>query len=352
MRARSAFSVALLAQLSMGSACALHGIFTSNCTLAFVCALLCELATVRVFLHQGTSAAAGPAAAAGRAAAAGVPVVYVAAGVNVIAAVAAIALTPPALLTDVCSPAALAVQAALCWLGFDYWYAQQDTAHVAAFVREPGAAVPNFELQSPTAVRIAAKWLAVDPVRTRGAEDGSEAPVRRTPTRYVCLVFLRGNWCTVCMAQINAFVEAAPLLKAHDVALYFVSSQPILEQRRLQSMLKHTPYGVLHDEGNAVARAWGLLAEGVVPLWKTTAGQGHSPDAAIPSALLLERDGVEEGHVEAAVTARLESAAATADATAGAPSGLHVVKAWVSQDFRSRVDPMGIITALPSTKAQ
>jgi hypothetical protein len=83
---------------------------------------------------------------------------------------------------------------------------------------------------------------------------------------------------------------------------------------------------------------------------------GHSDyaaDAAIPSALLLEREHHSPELTCEEVASRPEATAAQPTSEAGhAQSGLRVVRTWVSHDYRDRVDPLGIIAALPNTKEE
>lgn len=329
MRAKQIYLVLLVAQLSLGLIFATTQAVRAAAPgrAAWLCAFVSEAATLRVF-----------AVAYGRGS-----LVVVAGGavMNLLAAACAILLTPPALLRSPLSPAALALLATLCWLVFDTWFAKQDTRAAAGFLSKPGTTVPDFALLTTDgrAVRAAAlTWpaaghaigktsaRAVGGAGTAGTRDEPAVPAVQLPR--VLLIFIRGNWCTVCMAQINSFVEAAPLMSAHGVAVHFVSSQGMAEQRRLETLLKRTPYGVLQDTDNALAAKWGLLSRGAVPPL-VTAGL---PDAAIPAAVLLERDR----------TSELEAIADNAPRD----SGMRLVRAWLSGDYRHRVEPLEVVAAL------
>jgi len=90
--------------------------------------------------------------------------------------------------------------------------------------------------------------------------DAAGRPVtlaRLLATGPVVLVFYRGNWCPYCNVQLRAYDQALAQFQAHGATLVAVSPQTP-DLTRLTAEEKNLHFPVLSDEGNAVARLYGL----------------------------------------------------------------------------------------------
>eukprot|EP00045_Choanoeca_perplexa_P009064 m.85728 g.85728 ORF g.85728 m.85728 type:complete len:332 (-) comp14734_c0_seq1:235-1230(-) len=223
------------------------------------------------------------------------PVLYL---VVFLSAIGAILVSP----IQVLSPATLALLSILSWWAYDQWYAKQDLSFIQPFLINRGSEIPAFLLQDAQGRDTPSDSLFVLPL-----SDGS------LPSHLV-MVFFRGNWCGVCMAQLARFRKSAATLADQHVRIVLVSTQPLAEQQKLASTFSETDnITVLHDPEQRVTKAWGLVGVGQAPVFLTN----YPSDAAIPTTLLVSKNW------------RLQAS-------------------WLSRDYRSRAMPEQVLKALIS----
>lgn len=161
---------------------------------------------------------------------------------------------------------ASAMQATAAFAGFlvyDFWYSRlgrQPSAVLAV-----GDLLPQFVLQTPAGKRIdSSTW-------------------RGRPT---LLIFYRGNWCPLCMAQIREIAAEYTRLAVHGVRIVLVSPQSHVQSAALAKRFE-VPFEFLVDVGNSAARQLGIDAPGGVP-----AGMpGYEPDTVMPTVIITGADG-------------------------------------------------------------
>jgi peroxiredoxin len=213
-----------------------------------------------------------------------------------LSAIGAILVSP----IQVFSPATIALFSTISWWGFDQWYVKQDLAFIQPFLVHRGHEIPAFLLQDVQGRDVPSDSLFLQPLA-----DGD-------PPAHLVVVFFRGNWCGVCMAQLERFRQQAPSFASRHVRIVLVSTQPLENQQQLAATVdKFDNVTVLHDPDHRVTRAWGLLAVGQTPVSLTN----YPPDAAIPATLLISNNW------------RMQAS-------------------WLSRDYRSRATPKQVLTAL------
>ncbi len=101
-------------------------------------------------------------------------------------------------------------------------------------------------------------------------------------------LFYRGNWCPLCMAQIEEVAERYRELAARGVEVLLVSPQPAEHSRKLAARFD-VPMRFLVDPGNRAARALGILAADGVPLGMQMFG--YDTETVLPTVLLVDAEG-------------------------------------------------------------
>lgn len=102
------------------------------------------------------------------------------------------------------------------------------------------------------------------------------------------LLFYRGNWCPLCMAQIQEIAARYRELAQRGVQVLLVSPQPQDHSKALSARFD-APMQFLVDEGNAAAMALGIAAPDGLPMGLQA--MGYNSDTVLPTVLLIDRDG-------------------------------------------------------------
>eukprot|EP00730_Choanoeca_flexa_P011202 TRINITY_DN24027_c0_g1_i1.p1 TRINITY_DN24027_c0_g1~~TRINITY_DN24027_c0_g1_i1.p1 ORF type:complete len:337 (+),score=45.89 TRINITY_DN24027_c0_g1_i1:220-1230(+) len=202
------------------------------------------------------------------------------------------------------SPATVSLVSTLSWWAYDTWYARQDLKHLRSFLTQSGTQIEPFVVQDPHGRDIPNAGLF---------QLSMSSKMLRTPEHLVIILF-RGNWCPVCMAQIDRFKALSDEFTQLNVGIAVVSSQPLIQQQLLARKLEDSNIRVFHDADNQLAKAWGLLSEGAAPVFL----RNFPADAAIPATLLVNKD-------------------------------WRLLESWLSRDYRTRASPEQVLAAL--TKA-
>lgn len=102
----------------------------------------------------------------------------------------------------------------------------------------------------------------------------------------VLLMFYRGNWCPLCMAQIQEVAQQYQVLAARGVQTLLISSQPHDNTASLAAKF-NVPFHFLVDKDNRVASALQILAKDGTPTGLQVLGYGN--DTAMPTVVLTDR---------------------------------------------------------------
>lgn len=160
-------------------------------------------------------------------------------------------------------PISLAIIGIIGFLLYDFWY--------SSFGRKPspvlhiGEPLPDFELQDLDGNTV------------------STASMRTTPT---VMLFYRGNWCPLCMAQIKEVVRDYKELEALGAQVVLVSPQPNDNTRALSDRFD-VPFRFLVDQGNKAADQLGIAMEYGVPLGII----GYDSNTVMPTVIVTDATG-------------------------------------------------------------
>jgi Peroxiredoxin len=169
-------------------------------------------------------------------------------------------------------------------------------------------------------------------IAERGKKVGSKAPdfalpnAKGTTTRLsdllpqgpVVLTFYRGEWCPYCNLTLHAYQKYLPEMKQLGATLVAISPQT--PDHSLSTAEKwQLEFEVLSDEGNQVAREYGLvfsMSEELRALYKNLGNdlETYNGDASwelpMPGTFVIAQDGtIQLAFVDADYTHRLEPAA-------------------------------------------
>lgn len=148
-------------------------------------------------------------------------------------------------------------------LAYQFWYSRFGRLPSPSLAR--GRPLPSLEFETPDG----------KPIRT-GALPSA-----------LLLVFYRGNWCPLCMAQIREIAEQYRELAARGVRTLLISSQPPGHTEALAARFD-VDFLFLIDRDNRVARQLGIVAENGTPLGLQALGYGS--DTAMPTVILTNAD--------------------------------------------------------------
>ncbi|MDP1697618.1 MAG: peroxiredoxin family protein [Xanthomonadaceae bacterium] len=102
------------------------------------------------------------------------------------------------------------------------------------------------------------------------------------------LLFYRGNWCPLCMAQIQEIAGRYRELAQRGVQVLLVSPQSQKHTQDLSARFD-APMQFLIDEDNAAAKTLGIDAPNSLPLG--LGAMGYDSDTVLPTVLLIDRSG-------------------------------------------------------------
>lgn len=161
-------------------------------------------------------------------------------------------------------PTSAALIAALLFAIYVFWFSR--FGRIPSRVLAVGGSLPDFELADS------------DGNLFRSAElFGSPA----------VLLFYRGNWCPLCMAQIREIADRYHELDALGIKVVLVSPQPDEQSRKLAATFD-VPFRFLVDKNNELARSLGIAVANGVPIG--TPG-GYAPDTVLPTLVVTNANG-------------------------------------------------------------
>lgn len=191
-------------------------------------------------------------------------------------------------------PAAIAILGLLTTQFYARWYSRLDRKRQASL--EVGARLPNFEV------------LDID-----GTVVSSESFLGN-PTAFI---FIRGNWCPLCVAQVRELAGQYQTLAARGIEVALISPQPLDETRALADRFD-VAFRYLTDPAAVAATSLGIRHEGGVPPGVTKLG--YEADTVFPTVIVIDEAGT-------------------------------VVFSDQTDDYRMRPEPALFIAALESARA-
>ncbi len=161
---------------------------------------------------------------------------------------------------------ALAVEAWVGFLLYAYWFStfgnRQPSMKLIAGTRLPHFTVTNAQDQIVS------------------SEQLTDKPA--------ILIFYRGNWCPLCMAQLKELVALYDEISALGVRVAMISPQPHSNTVELARMFK-VKFDFLTDKGNAAAKALEIENIDGTPMGMQMLG--YDDDTVLPTVIITGRDG-------------------------------------------------------------
>lgn len=182
-----------------------------------------------------------------------------------IASAAAVTAVVTSVLTRTGWPALVAIVGLLSTQYYARWYSRLERRQQASL--EVGARLPHFEV------------IDVD-----GTPVNSESFIGR-PTAFI---FIRGNWCPLCVAQVRELAAEYESLAARGIEVALVSPQPLDETRKLAQRFG-VSFRYLTDPAAAAAASLGIRHDGGVPPGVTQLG--YEADTVFPTVIVIDASG-------------------------------------------------------------
>lgn len=145
------------------------------------------------------------------------------------------------------------------------WYSR--FGRQASSALQPGSRLPDFTLRSASGKSI------------------SSSDLQGQPT---ILLFYRGNWCPLCMAQIREISQQYRDLSEAGVRVALISPQPHENTVSLARKFD-VPFEFLTDEDNRAAQALGIAAPQGLPAGMQVLG--YDSDTVMPTVIILNAQG-------------------------------------------------------------
>ncbi len=151
------------------------------------------------------------------------------------------------------------------WLLYDFWYSSFGSRSNPEL--RVGQPLPRFSLED------------------EHGEPVSSDSLRGHPA---LLLFYRGNWCPLCMAQIKEIAAGYKEMSDRGVQVVLISPQPHGHTRKLAAKFD-VPFRFLVDRGNAAARQLGLDTKFGIPMGMQALG--YASETVMPTVLITDAKG-------------------------------------------------------------
>ena len=161
-------------------------------------------------------------------------------------------------------PTSVALTSAILFGVYVFWYSR--FGRIASMDLSVGASLPEFELND---------------------SDGQEFRSDDLLGSPAVLMFYRGNWCPLCMAQIKEIADRYEDLDALGIKVVLVSPQSDEHSRKLAAKYD-IPLRFLIDEDNQLARSLGIAVSNGVPVGLPG---GYAPDTVMPTLVVTNANG-------------------------------------------------------------
>jgi len=163
------------------------------------------------------------------------------------------------------APTAAALVSAGIMLLYVFWYSR--FGRIASTQLAVGSKLPDFRLQDAAGNDV-------------GAEEISGSPA--------VLLFYRGNWCPLCMAQIREIADRYQEMDDMGIKVILISSQPD-EHTKALAESHAVPFHFLIDTGNQLAESLGIAIDHGVPVGIKG---GYAPNTVMPTVVVTDANGI------------------------------------------------------------
>lgn len=142
----------------------------------------------------------------------------------------------------------------------------------------------RFGRQASAALAVGRELPEIELLRADG-QAVRTADLRGQPT---VMLFFRGNWCPLCMAQIREIADQYRAMEAAGVRVALISPQPHRNTEALARKFQ-VPFDFLTDSGNQAAQALGIAAPAGLPAGMQALG--YDSDTVMPTVIITDREG-------------------------------------------------------------
>jgi|TARA_B100000315_G_scaffold145759_2_gene134637 peroxiredoxin len=162
-------------------------------------------------------------------------------------------------------PQAAALSGLAGFMVYNLWYSRfgRQSSEILAV----GAKLPAFKLQD---------------------ENGKTVPSDSFFGAPAVLLFYRGNWCPLCMAQIKEIAGQYRRLAELGATVALISPQPQGHTRRLAARFE-VPFRFLVDAGNRTAEQLGIAIDNGIPFGFQVLG--YDSDTVMPTVIVTDATG-------------------------------------------------------------
>lgn len=121
-----------------------------------------------------------------------------------------------------------------------------------------------------------------------GLLDAAGNPVRPSEGKHALYMFIRGNWCPLCMAQVKEIAAQYQELQARGVEVFLISRQ---KEENTEALAKRfdVPLRFCVDPDGRIAQMLGIEHLGGVPFMMEPLG--YKPDTVLPTVLITDPSG-------------------------------------------------------------
>lgn len=118
--------------------------------------------------------------------------------------------------------------------------------------------------------------------------DGREFKSSELAGSPALILFYRGNWCPLCMAQIREIAAQYKEMADKGIKIALISPQPELHSKKLSDKFD-VPFLFLVDKDNAAAEQLNIAMKDGLPLGIEVLG--YDGDTVLPTALFVDKEG-------------------------------------------------------------
>jgi peroxiredoxin len=161
-------------------------------------------------------------------------------------------------------PLSVALVNAGIMLLYVFWYSR--FGRIESMQLGVGNKLPEFSLRDPAGNEV-------------GSADLSGSPA--------VLLFYRGNWCPLCMAQIREIVSRYQEMDDLGIKVLLISPQPDVHTKHLAGM-HDVPFHFLIDAENRLAESLGIAIDNGVPVGVPG---GYDPNTVMPTVVVTNASG-------------------------------------------------------------
>lgn len=140
----------------------------------------------------------------------------------------------------------------------------------------------NFDPRTGGPIALGATWPELELLDAEGNL------VTPTPGKHALYMFIRGNWCPLCVAQVKEIAAQYRELEARGVEVFLISRQPEANSKALAKRFD-APIRFCVDADGALSRRLGIEHLGGLPFLMEPLG--YDADSVLPTVVITDPDG-------------------------------------------------------------